>query len=174
MKKSMQKGFTLIELMIVVAIIGILAAVALPAYQDYTVRSKVSELMIGASSPKSLISEAFQSDSLNGVIAAATEYNARPLAEKTSKYISDIVISDTTGAITLTTAASATSGLPTDAENTTLVFTPNVNNALLAAGATGAVDWACASTTATTAGNRGLAADGLGTLPAKYAPSECR
>ena len=50
MKRSLQKGFTLIELMIVVAIIGILAAVALPAYQDYTVRAKVSELILAASS----------------------------------------------------------------------------------------------------------------------------
>ncbi len=52
MKRSMQKGFTLIELMIVVAIIGILAAVALPAYQDYTVRAKVSEVMLAASGAK--------------------------------------------------------------------------------------------------------------------------
>ncbi len=176
MKKTFQqeKGFTLIELMIVIAIIGILAAVALPAYQDYTVRSKVSELMIGASSPKSLISEAFQSDGLAGVTAAANEYALRPVAEKQSKYIANIAISNTTGAITVTTAASATSGLPTDAAGMTLVFTPNVNNALLAAGVTGAVDWACASTTASTAGTRGLVSDGLGTLPAKYAPSECR
>ena len=50
--KSMQKGFTLIELMIVVAIIGILAAVALPAYQDYTIRAKVSELLLAASSQR--------------------------------------------------------------------------------------------------------------------------
>jgi type IV pilus assembly protein PilA len=58
--KKMQKGFTLIELMIVVAIIGILAAVALPAYQDYTVRAKVSELMLSASSAKTCITESYQ------------------------------------------------------------------------------------------------------------------
>jgi type IV pilus assembly protein PilA len=59
--KRVQQGFTLIELMIVVAIIGILAAVALPAYQDYTVRAKVSELMLTASSARTCISEAYQS-----------------------------------------------------------------------------------------------------------------
>lgn len=67
-KKALQKGFTLIELMIVVAIIGILAAVALPAYQDYTVRSKVSELMLAASAFKSSVAEAAAS---NGALTSA-------------------------------------------------------------------------------------------------------
>ena len=173
--KKFQKGFTLIELMIVVAIIGILAAIAIPAYQDYTVRSKVSELIIGASSPKSLISEAFQSDGVAGVSAAATEYNGRSVAEKQSKYVADIQIDTATGAITVTSASSAQAGLPTSASGKTLVFTPNVQKALIAAGVTGAIDWACASETKTTATTRGLVtATTLGTMPAKYVPSECR
>ena len=60
MKKSLQKGFTLIELMIVVAIIGILAAIALPAYQDYTIRARVSELILGASAARTDITEGCQ------------------------------------------------------------------------------------------------------------------
>ena len=63
--KQLQKGFTLIELMIVVAIIGILAAVALPAYQDYTVRAKVSELVLAASSARTAITEKYQNDPSN-------------------------------------------------------------------------------------------------------------
>lgn len=96
MKRSMQKGFTLIELMIVVAIIGILAAVALPAYQDYTVRAKVSELVLAASSGKVAIAEAAQ---------AGTAMNNASLtvATQNSKYVASVGYTGTdasTGVIT--------------------------------------------------------------------------
>lgn len=173
--KAMQKGFTLIELMIVVAIIGILAAVALPAYQDYTVRSKVSEAVIAGSAFKGLMSEAFQVDSTAGLTAAANTINAKPAAEKSSKFVSNVTANAATPwEVTVTLLATAGNGIPTAVNGQTIVFTPNVQNAAPTAASQGAIDWACASATNATATSRGLGSIAPGTLLAKYAPAECR
>ncbi len=177
MKRFMQKGFTLIELMIVVAIIGILAAVALPAYQDYTVRAKVSEAVIAGSSVKGMMSEAFQTDGIGGLTAAATAYTKTPANDpsKTSKYVKSIAIQTVSPwAVDVAVAATATNGIPTGLDGQTITFTPNVNGKAPLATSVGAIDWACGSVGVTAAGNRKLTSVKAGTLPAKYAPSECR
>ncbi len=191
MKATLQKGFTLIELMIVVAIIGILAAVALPAYQDYSVRAKVSEAVIAASSAKGVLSEAFQTGGVGGLSAAATAINATPTAEKASKYVTNYCVGAgalavtnaacaATGnalanwVITVAIAANAGNGIPTGLNNQTLTFSPNVGGVTPTAASTGAIDWACASVTNQTATARSLGNRPVGTLLAKYAPAECR
>ena len=87
MKRQLQKGFTLIELMIVVAIIGILAAVALPAYQDYTVRAKVSEVILAASACRTSITESIQSGTTPRPVNNAWGCES---TSSTSKYVSAI------------------------------------------------------------------------------------
>lgn len=102
--KSVQKGFTLIELMIVVAIIGILAAVALPAYQDYTIRAKVSEAILAGSACRTAVSEAYQSAAtLPGANAFGCEQNiAGTAASRPSKYVLSVT-TDANGIITVAT-----------------------------------------------------------------------
>lgn len=124
--KTLQKGFTLIELMIVVAIIGILAAIALPAYQDYTIRSKVSELVLAASAYRTSVTEKAQTDA--GVLTSAgiglTVVNVGKI---TSGSVTDA------GLITMGGSAAATSV----GTVVSLVLTPSFN----AAG--GTVVWSC-------------------------------
>ena len=125
MKRSMQKGFTLIELMIVVAIIGILAAVALPAYQDYTVRAKVTEVMLAASGGKTQVAEWFQT---KGSLPAATSLVLNPHA---SKYVASV--SQTLGVITATARGDAA------IDTKTITLTP-------ADAGSGVLNWTCAGT----------------------------
>ena len=120
--KKVQQGFTLIELMIVVAIIGILAAVALPAYQDYTVRAKVTEVILAASSMRTDVADWYQS---KGSLPSAGSVTA----STTSKYVQSVAWNGTAIVATATAAEAKISG-----QNITLTAATN---------SSGTIDWTC-------------------------------
>ncbi len=126
--RNVQKGFTLIELMIVVAIIGILAAVALPAYQDYTVRAKVSELVLAASGFKTSVAEKAASD--GSLANAGAGLTVQPIGKVVGGSVTD------GGVITIIGDSTASSV----GQDVTIVLTPSMDTA------TGTVTWACAGT----------------------------
>jgi type IV pilus assembly protein PilA len=159
----------------VVAIISILAAVAVPIYQDLIVRSKVSEAIIAATSAKSLISEAYLSDGLAGVTAASSIWNGKPALEKSSKYVKDIQIGNLgPGIIVVYIEANPGNGLPPSLDGLTLTLSPNVQKQAPSDAVQGTMDWACASIDHKMADDRGLQNVVAGTLPTKFAPSECK
>jgi len=129
--KAIQKGFTLIELMIVVAIIGILAAVALPAYQDYTVRAKVSELILAASSARTAIAEKLQADP-SGTASMGAGVTINVVGKVAGATVSDAGLITVVGSTTSSSTGAAV----------TITVTPTANTD------TGTITWSCAGTPA--------------------------
>lgn len=171
-----RNGFTLIELMITVAIIAILAAIALPAYSDFTVRAKFIEGHSMAMTVRNAVGSAWTSHGMAGVAATAADYPPNNTATA-SKYVQYATVDAGTGVITVVYAGNAGNGVPASLDGKTMTLTPQVRDTggpqMLADGLHGAVDWACASDRHTTAQGRGLLFT-AGTVPAKYMPSECR
>ncbi|MCW9056011.1 MAG: pilin [Gammaproteobacteria bacterium] len=158
--KKVQQGFTLIELMIVIAIIGILASVALPAYQDYTVRAKVSEGAISASALKVGVTEMFADDGMAGIARYSVVVAGDPgiLTQK----ITAVAVDPLTGEIQITMGGIAQLGA-----TNLLAYMPQIQGAALADGSAGSIEWVCSSNPAA-----GIASGT--TIPNNFLPANCR
>jgi len=148
--KRVQQGFTLIELMIVVAIIGILAAVALPAYQDYTVRAKMSEVILAASGPRTAVSESFQSAGTMPLDQAAAGMPA--VVDTATRLVTSVTYGRTSATVATVTA------LATIAVGGGVTATQGVVLTGTGVATTGVVQWVCTP---------------LG-IATKYLPATCR
>jgi type IV pilus assembly protein PilA len=148
---KLQKGFTLIELMIVIAIIGILAAIAIPAYQDYTIRSKVSEGLALVGAAKLAVAETY--DSTGNMPNGNASFGLPTAASIAGNYVSSITVAATgsTGVITIAYKASVGGNPPADG---TITLTPDTSNI-------GAMGWTCDGTVTPA-------------MPNKYLPATCR
>jgi type IV pilus assembly protein PilA len=157
--KQLQKGFTLIELMIVVAIIGILAAVALPAYQDYTIRAKMSEVILAMSACRTSITEVYQSGGAGGgsVNGWGCEITT---ASQATKYVAEVATT-ANGSV-----AAKVKGIGTQVNDSVVTLTPLATSTAAQTydgTAKSLFGWRCGSTTDGTSANIG-----------KYLPGSCR